>query len=60
MWPKSYKDYPKDSSLVHEQVESGKGIIGCSMTELNGWGETFHTPPKEHKKSLLSVLLKSE
>lgn len=42
MWPKDYKDYPKDSSLIKEKVDSGKGIIGCEMHESNGWGNSFH------------------
>lgn len=44
MWPKSYKDYPKDTPLVKQQLQSGKGIIGCEMSELNGWGESYHIP----------------
>lgn len=44
MWPKDYKDYPKDSPLKKERVESGKGIIGCEMHESNGWGTSFHCP----------------
>ena len=39
MWPKKYKDYPKDCPLKKEQVVSGKGIIGCEMHEKMGWGE---------------------
>ena len=42
MWPKSYKDYPKDTPLVKNRVEPGKGIVGCEMSEPNGWGDTFH------------------
>jgi hypothetical protein len=38
MWPKSYKDYPIDTPLIKQQVRPGKGIIGCEMHELNGWG----------------------
>lgn len=40
MWPKIYKDYPPDSPLKKEQVTQGRGIIGCEMHELNGWGDT--------------------
>lgn len=46
MWPKQYKDYEIDEPLVKESVESGKGIIGCEMRELNGWGNTLHHPKK--------------
>lgn len=50
MWPKSYKDYPKDTPLVKQHVEAGKGIVGCEMTELNGWGETYHIPKGSHDR----------
>lgn len=56
MWPKEYKDYPVDSPLVKEQVEPGKGIIGCEMHDLNGYGLTKHKSRKGKKKSLLVVL----
>lgn len=42
MWPKFYKDYPVDSAQIHVPVEPGKGIIGCEMHEINGWGNTLH------------------
>lgn len=44
MWPKAYKDYPEDKPLFHYPVEPGRGIIGCEMHELNGWGNTLHVP----------------
>lgn len=47
MWPKNYKDYPKDASLKKEEVSSGKGIIGCEMHEVNGWGESYHIPKRK-------------
>lgn len=50
MWPKIYKDYPVDSALKKQKVEPGKGIIGCEMHELNGWGATYHVPSKRKKK----------
>lgn len=56
MWPKNYKDYPEDTPLIHEQVEPGKGIVGCEMHELNGWGETLHIPKKRKKGILVSLL----
>ncbi len=46
MWPKSYKDYPKDQDLIKYQVEPQKGITGCEMHEFNGWGLSYH----RHKK----------
>ncbi len=56
MWDKDYKDYPKDTPLVHAQVEPGKGIVGCEMHDLNGWGNTLHKPPKPKRKGLLKQL----
>lgn len=44
MWPKSYRDYKTDKSLVKYQVEPSHGIIGCEMHEINGWGNTLHIP----------------
>jgi hypothetical protein len=52
MWPKSYKDYPEDKPLKKERVETGKGIIGCEMNDLNGWGNTLHI----HKKKRTGLL----
>lgn len=48
MWFKNYKDYPIDAPLLKESVESGKGIIGCEMHDLNGWGiEWHHSSPSQ-------------
>lgn len=55
MWPKAYKDYPKDTPLKKERVSAGKGIVGCEMHEVMGWGEEFHVEKK--KKSLFRDLL---
>lgn len=52
MWPKRYKDYREDASLIKQKVESGKGIIGCEMHENNGWGETIHF--KKRKQNVLA------
>ena len=56
MWQKSYKDYPNDSPLKKETVESGKGIIGCEMHDVNGWGISHHVP-KKRKKGFFSSML---
>lgn len=56
MWPKEYRDYPIDEHLVKEQVEAGKGIVGCEMHEINGYGLTHHKEKGKKKKSLLVVL----
>lgn len=44
MWFKEYRDYPIDTPLIQKRVESGHGIIGCEMHELNGWGLSFAPP----------------
>lgn len=53
MWPKAYRDYQRDRSLIKYQVTPGKGIIGCEMHDLNGWGSTWHghisTPPSKQE-----------
>jgi hypothetical protein len=57
MWPKAYKDYPKDTSLIQQKVEPSKGIIGCEMHDINGWGESHHQHPKPRKRGLIYTLL---
>lgn len=49
MWPKYYKDYREDEPLKKERREPGKGISGCEMNDLYGWGETHHIPKKKKK-----------
>lgn len=49
MWHREYKDYPTDEPLVREQLKSGKGIVGCEMHDLNGWGNTLHVYRKKKK-----------
>ena len=49
MWFKQYRDYPIDRPLIKEQVEPGKGIIGCEMHDLNGWGTYNHRMPPKKK-----------
>lgn len=56
MWPKAYRDYPKDSALKKERVEPGKGIIGVEMHEINGWGSSY-TGEKKRERGLLFSLL---
>lgn len=47
MWQKEYRDYPPDKPLIKHPLIAGKGIIGCEMHELNGWGNTLHIPLKK-------------
>jgi hypothetical protein len=58
MWPKAYRDYPEDKPLKKETVSTSKGIIGCEMHDVNGWGETYHQPKKK-KRGIIYTLLKS-
>ena len=55
MWEKEYKDYPKDTPLRKETVETGKGIVGCEMHDLNGWGDQLHIP-KRGKPGIFKML----
>ena len=55
MWPKKYRDYPEDEALVRQQVEPGRGIVGCEMHDVNGWQQTLHRAKK--RKNLLTKLL---
>lgn len=59
MWPKVYRDYPPDQTLKKSRVEPGKGIIGCEMHDLNGWGNSLHVPRRAKKKGLIAALLDS-
>jgi len=59
MWPKSYRNYPVDLPVIKYPVEPGKGIIGCEMHEINGWGNTFHVPKKLRKKGVIALFLDS-
>lgn len=57
MWPKKYCDYKEDQSLIKNSVEPGKGIYGCEMKELNGWGNSLHIPKKAKKGFLGSLFV---
>jgi hypothetical protein len=57
MWPKSYKDYPVDQPLIQNPLEPGKGIIGCEMDELNGWGDHIHFRARKKKKGIFTRLM---
>ncbi len=59
MWPKSYKDYPMDEKVIKYPLEPGKGIIGCQMHEINGWGNSLHEHPVKRKKGFIQRLLES-
>ncbi len=57
MWPKEYEDYPVDAPLTKYPVETGKGIVGCEMHDLNGWGISHHQCQSRKKKSWFAKLL---
>lgn len=57
MWHREYRDYETDKPLIKYQVEPGKGIIGCEMHDLNGWGHTIHIAVKKHHKGIIASLL---
>lgn len=56
MWHREYRDYKTDESNVKNQVESGRGICGCEMHEINGWGNTLHHPQKKKSGWMASLL----
>ncbi len=58
MWHNTYKDYKPDSDWIQKKVESGKGIVGCEMHELNGWGHRLHTPIAKKKTGWLRTFAK--
>ena len=57
MWPKFYRDYKVDEPLIKNQVSSGRGITGCEMHDINGWGTNIHLPKAGNKRGLFSTLL---
>lgn len=57
MWPKAYRDYKEDETLVKNQVSPSHGIIGCEMHDLNGWGTTHHVDVQEKKHGVFATFL---
>jgi hypothetical protein len=57
MWDCDYRDYKRDKSLIKQQVESGKGLIGCEMHDINGWGNTLHHPKKKKRGFFGSMII---
>ena len=57
MWTKEYQDYPEDTPLKHHRVTSGRGIVGCEMNEINGWGNTLHHFEEDRKMGRLKRFL---
>lgn len=48
MWYREFRDYPIDSLVIQEPVESNEGITGCEMHEVYGWGEKLHKKKDVH------------
>lgn len=43
MWWQDFGDKGLDEPLKDIKLESGKGISGCEMQEICGWGINHHT-----------------
>jgi hypothetical protein len=56
MWYTEYANCPPDFPLKKEQVAPGKGIIGCEMHEINGWGNHYHLENFSNNRVTLSVI----
>ena len=56
MWFREFKDYPIDTPLRKNKLEPGKGIVGCEMHDLMGWGNQIHEPPRP-RQGLIATLL---
>jgi len=57
MWFREYRDYKIDEPAKKVTVESGNGISGCEMHELQGWGNTLQKPKKKKIRGLLATLI---
>lgn len=57
MWDRDYRDYKRDKPLVKERIEPGKGLAGCEMHELNGWGNTLQHRIRKQRGLLASLLI---
>ena len=57
MWHREYRDYKTDAPLKKQTLEVGRGISGCEMHEINGWGNTLHHEKKKKKGFLASLML---
>jgi len=57
MWFKEYRDYKIDEALVKEKICSGRGLTGCEMHEINGWGNTLHQPKKKRRGGISTLII---
>lgn len=58
MWHREYRDYKTDESNIKNQVEPGRGICGCEMHEIYGWGNLLHQPKKQKPQWIASFFRK--
>lgn len=56
MWFREYRDYKIDGPIIKQQVEPGRGIIGCEMHEIQGWGNTIHFESQKKKRGFFEKL----
>ena len=56
MWHREFRDYRIDQKMIKESIEPGKGIVGCEMHEINGWGNTLQHPQKKKRGFLGSLI----
>ena len=56
MWHREYKNYKTDQDNVKYKVEPGRGIHGCEMHEINGWGNSLQWPKKKKRCALFRHL----
>lgn len=56
MWHREYRDYKVDEPLIQQEIEPSKGICGCEMHEINGWGNTLHHHKKKKKGFIASFV----
>ena len=60
MWDKEYRDYKRDEPLVKQPVEPGKGVVGCEMHEIMGWGNTLQHPLPKKRGWLARIFLRKK
>lgn len=56
MWHREYQDYKTDHPNVKESIEPSRGITGCEMHEVFGWGNSLHHPVKKKHGWLASMI----